>query len=408
MAAGAESLQLPRPAAPRAYTVLDEAAAAAALEACAARCGRLASLVLDAVAASGDAGLAPAHIRTAAAEAAAVGGRAGASSSASKHRPRPRGDNQPPRRREADSDGAVDAAVAELHANPHPNRDPNRDPNPIPIQVAALHEASLLVRVTVDDERRYVAHTHTACWAAPPYALGPAPPAALAAVAASRAAAVARQRLPDPAGKGGGGGGAVAAAAAAAAAAANPAGGLGSEGEGGGAAGGAAGGGGAAPAEERGAREEGERSHERERTEKAERERERLRLEEEAREAAGVTPSGKRARYDEGRFFVPAVGMRVDGSVDEAHVRQLQRALLCRVAVSPGISASSLLERFGAYGACHVREQLQQLQEAGLLRCTALTVRTPQLFGAGRGAELKHYFPVPGVGLSWVAASGSG
>ena len=181
-----------------------------------------------------------------------------------------------------------------------------------------------------------------------------------------------------------------------------------SPGEGGGAAGGAAGGGGAAPAEERGAREEGERSHERERTEKAERERERLRLEEEAREAAGVTPSGKRARYDEGRFFVPAVGMRVDGSVDEAHVRQLQRALLCRVAVSPGISASSLLERFGAYGACHVREQLQQLQEAGLLRCTALTVRTPQLFGAGRGAELKHYFPVPGVGLSWVAASGSG
>jgi hypothetical protein len=58
-------------------------------------------------------------------------------------------------------------------------------------------------------------------------------------------------------------------------------------------------------------------------------------------------------------------------------VRQLQRALLCRIAVSPGISASSLLERFGAYGACHVREQLQQLQGAGLLRCTALTVRTP-------------------------------
>ena len=49
-----------------------------------------------------------------------------------------------------------------------------------------------------------------------------------------------------------------------------------------------------------------------------------------------------------------------------------------------------------------------QLQQAGLLRCTTLTVRTPQLFGAGRGAELKHYFPVPGVGLSWVAASGSG
>ena len=247
-----------------------------------------------------------------------------------------------------------------------------------------------------------MAHTHTGCWAAPPYALEPAPPAALAAVAASRAAAVARQRLPDPSGKGGGGGGAVAApaaAGAAGAAGANPAGGLGSEGETGG---------GAAPAEERGAREEGERSHERERTEKAERERERERLEEEAREAAGVTPSGKRARYDEGRFFVPAVGMRVDGSVDEAHVRQLQRALLCRVAVSPGISASSLLERFGAYGACHVREQLQQLQQAGLLRCTALTVRTPQLFGAGRGAELKHYFPVPGVGLSWVAASGSG
>jgi hypothetical protein len=89
-------------------------------------------------------------------------------------------------------------------------------------------------------------------------------------------------------------------------------------------------------------------------------------------------------------------------------VRQLQRALLCRIAVSPGISASSLLERFGAYGACHVREQLQQLQGAGLLRCTALTVRTPQLFGAGRGTELKHYFPVPGVGLSWVAANGCG
>ena len=139
--------------------MLDEAAAAAALEACAARCGALASLVLDAVAASGDAGLAPAHIRTAvaaAAEAAAVGGRAGASSNASKRRQRPRGDNQPPQLGEADSGGAVDAAVAELHANPHPNRDPNRDPTPNPEQVAALHEASLLVRVTVDDERRYV------------------------------------------------------------------------------------------------------------------------------------------------------------------------------------------------------------------------------------------------------------
>ena len=56
----------------------------------------------------------------------------------------------------------------------------------------------------------------------------------------------------------------------------------------------------------------------------------------------------------------------------------------------------------------HKDVHLQLLQEAGLLRCTALTVRTPQLFGAGRGAELKHYFSVPGVGLSWVAASGSG
>ena len=55
-----------------------------------------------------------------------------------------------------------------------------------------------------------------------------------------------------------------------------------------------------------------------------------------------------------------------------------------------------------------VLERHSELLAAGLLRCTALTVRTPQLFGAGRGAELKHYFPVPGVGLSWVAASGSG
>ena len=35
-------------------------------------------------------------------------------------------------------------------------------------------------------------------------------------------------------------------------------------------------------------------------------------------------------------------------------------------------------------------------------------VRKPQLFGAGPGTELKHYFPVMGVGLGWVAANGCG
>ena len=65
------------------------------------------------------------------------------------------------------------------------------------------------------------------------------------------------------------------------------------------------------------------------------------------------------------------------------------------LAYQSGISEAALLERFSAFSACHVREQL-----------AALEVRAPRLFGSGEAAPLKHYFPGPGVGLGWVAARG--
>lgn len=132
---------------------------------------------------------------------------------------------------------------------------------------------------------------------------------------------------------------------------------------------------------------------------------------------------------------MPEVGTRVDGQVDASHVTRLHVAILGRVAISPGsasaaripvrtvkerclpdrspllayqsgISEAALLERFSAFSACHVREQLAALEAAGLLRGAALEVRAPRLFGSGEAAPLKHYFPAPGVGLGWVAARG--
>ena len=78
------------------------------------------------------------------------------------------------------------------------------------------------------------------------------------------------------------------------------------------------------------------------------------------------------------------------------------------LAYQSGISEAALLERFSAFSACHVREQLAALEAAGLLRGAALEVRAPRLFGSGEAAPLKHYFPAPGVGLGWVAARGYG
>eukprot|EP00908_Phaeocystis_cordata_P007581 Transcript_18235.p1 GENE.Transcript_18235~~Transcript_18235.p1 ORF type:complete len:520 (+),score=188.59 Transcript_18235:995-2554(+) len=340
------SLELPPPVPPRSYTVLDEAGAAAALRAITASrtmAAPLAEAVLAAVARGGEAGVAMAQMQ------AAV------------QQQQTEWQAQHPGRSGRSRGGAAAAPLAAVEA-----------------AVAALHDASLLVRVSVDEERRYVAHTHASCWAAPPYTLEPAPPAAVAAVEAARAAAVARQRLTDAGGPGSRGGSRE-----------SRDGGSGGAGSSGAGPSSSAGGGG----------EEEERG-------RAAAERERVQAEKEAAVAAGVTPSGKRAKYDEEHFFVPEVGTRVDGQVDASHVTRLHVAILGRVAISPGISEAALLERFSAFSACHVREQLAALEAAGLLRGAALEVRAPRLFGSGEAAPLKHYFPAPGVGLGWVAARG--
>ena len=57
-----------------------------------------------------------------------------------------------------------------------------------------------------------------------------------------------------------------------------------------------------------------------------------------------MTPSGKRANYDKRRFFVPTVGMRVDGSVDETHVRQMQSPLLPSPRMQSPLMQSPLMQ----------------------------------------------------------------
>lgn len=119
-----------------------------------------------------------------------------------------------------------------------------------------------------------------------------------------------------------------------------------------------------------------------------------------------LTPFGKRPEYEMGSVFVAEVGRSIDGEVDTAHVRAIQRALLIRIAISPATSESSLLKLFSAFGACHMREMLTSLHVHGLLRCSVLKMSRVSLVDSEHFGEerLFHLKASATTGLSWLAA----
>ena len=107
-----------------------------------------------------------------------------------------------------------------------------------------------------------------------------------------------------------------------------------------------------------------------------------------------------------GSIFVAEVGRSINGEVDGAHMRAIQNALLGHIAMSPGISESSLLELVSAFSACHVREVLTSLHVHGLLRCRVLRTSRVRLVASERSIEerLFHLKASATTGLSWLAA----
>ena len=107
--------------------------------------------------------------------------------------------------------------------------------------------------------------------------------------------------------------------------------------------------------------------------------------------AVEMTPSGKRPHFDASSFHVQEAGRGLSAA-DSDHSLRVREAIGACVTANPGVVESQLLDRFWGVPKCHVLAALHAMMADGEIYCSVLCDQPSGLFGGGSTEASRCFF----------------